>query len=97
MLCRQLREPFDQALAIRDHRAGMRVAERDDLIETPLRSGEAERVRIERAGVDDLTADDLGERKDAAENIKTPLQWVSFKQQFFTSVLILHPTTFFRP
>jgi YidC/Oxa1 family membrane protein insertase len=40
----------------------------------------------------DEPADNLGERKDAKEDIKTPLKWVSFKQQYFNTTLIAKST-----
>lgn len=33
-------------------------------------------------------ADNLSERKDEKEEVKTPVEWVSFKQQYFNSTLI---------
>jgi len=37
---------------------------------------------------DDIDVDYLSETKDDEESIKAPLQWVSFKQQFFSATLI---------
>lgn len=37
---------------------------------------------------DDVDVDYLSESKDDEETIKTPLEWVSFKQQFFSATLI---------
>ncbi|MBI3233657.1 MAG: membrane protein insertase YidC [Bacteroidetes bacterium] len=36
----------------------------------------------------DEAADNLGERKDEKEDIKTALHWVSFKQQYFNTTLV---------
>ena len=52
------RRPRDEPRAEALEAGGMPRAEREDLVEAPAAGGEAERIGVERAGVDDFAADD---------------------------------------
>lgn len=61
---------------------------------------QADLERLEKSRKNEMTAttvyykyfndevDNLSETKDGTENLRTSVKWISFKQQFFTSVLI---------